>query len=128
MKTFICCSQLDIILHALLKVVALFHLQISMKEQDKALMKQFINLRSGIVQLQCLYKLNGIYSDVSQERSCFSLDELGSSSPHTVHNGYLANLELEMTEFRARTTSLLSPRERKCGPVTKIKWKSNEYI
>ena len=99
-----------------------------MKEQDKALMKQFINLRSGIVQLRCLYEPNGSNSDVSQERSCFSLDELRTSSPHTLYNGYLANPELEMTEFRARTTSLLSPREWTCGPVTKIKWKSNEYV
>ena len=99
-----------------------------MKEQDKTLMKQFINLRSGIVQLRCLYEMNGSNSDVSQEGSCFSLDELRTSSPHTLHNGYLANPELEMTEFRTRTTSLLSPRGRKWGPVTKIKWKSNEYI
>ena len=100
-----------------------------MKEQDKALMKQFINLRSGIVQLRCLYEMNSSNSDISQDGgSCFSLDELRSSSPFTLHNGYLVNPELEMTEFRERTTSLLAPRGRKPGPVTKIKWKSNEYI
>ena len=98
-----------------------------MKEQDKALIKQFINLRSGIVQLRCLYELNGSSPDVSGEGSCFSIDEI-TSSHHTLHNGYLADPELQMTEFRARTTSLLSPRGRKIGPVTKIKWKSNEYI
>ena len=99
-----------------------------MKEHDKALMKQFINLRSGIVQLRCLYEMNGSNSDVSQEGSCFSLDELRTSSPQTLQNGYLANPELEMTEFRARTTSLLFPRARKRGPVTKTKWKNNEYM
>ena len=76
-----------------------------MKEQDKALMKQLINLRSGIVQLRCLYELNGSNSDVSQEGSCCLFNELRTFSSHTLHNGYLANPELEMTEFRARATS-----------------------
>lgn len=99
-----------------------------MKEQDKVLIKQFINLRSRIVQLRCLYEMNSSNSDISQDGSSFSLDELRSCSPYSLQNGYLGNPELEMTEFRARTTSLLSPRGRKWGPVTKIKWKSNEYI
>lgn len=101
---------------------------ILMKEQDKALMKQFINLRSGIVQLRCLYEMTSSNSDISEDGSCFSLDELRSAGPYAVQNGFLVNPDLEMTEFRARTTSLLSPRGRKWRPVTKIKWKSNEYI
>ena len=99
-----------------------------MKEQDKALIKQFINLRSGIVQLRCFYEVNGSSTDVSEEGSSLSMDELGTSSHHTLHGGNLTEPELQMTEFRARTTSLLSPRGRRGGPVTKIKWKSNEYI
>ncbi|KAK3599810.1 hypothetical protein CHS0354_022375 [Potamilus streckersoni] len=96
---------------------------ILMKLQDRALMKQFIHLRSGIIQLRCLYELNSSNSDNSFDGSNLSLD---GSITSISQNGYLSSSELEPIEFRGRTSSLLTPK--RTHSVTRIKWASNEYI
>ena len=93
-----------------------------MKEQDRSLMKQFIDLRSTIVQLRCMYEFQRSNSDISSlSGSNYSLDESFRNSP-TPRNSYL---EVDGTEFRARTSSLLTPRK---THITHLKWRSNEYI
>lgn len=93
-----------------------------MKEQDRSLMKQFIDLRSTIVQLRCMYEFQSSNSDISSlSGSNYSLDESFRNSP-TPRNSYL---EVDGTEFRARTSSLLTPRK---THITHLKWRSNEYI
>lgn len=100
-----------------------------MKEQDKALMKQFINLRSRILQLRGCLDFNASTSDLSFDGSSMSLDEL-SGSPIHFRNKHLLDPDTDTPEFRARTSSLLSPRSKQDGPipVTRLKWKSNEYL
>ena len=96
-----------------------------MKEQDRSLMKQFIDLRSTIVQLRCLYEFQSSNSDISSmSGSNYSLDESFRNSP-PLRNGFHGYLEVDGTEFRARTSSLLTPRR---SQITHIKWRSNEYI
>ena len=95
-------------------------------------MKQFVSLRSQIVQLRSLYvDFTSSNSDVSLDGSCASLDDFVSPffSPQPLCNGssLSPDLDLNNSEFRDRTTSLLSP-SRKNGAVTRIKWKSDEYI
>ncbi|KAL3868786.1 hypothetical protein ACJMK2_041547 [Sinanodonta woodiana] len=94
-----------------------------MKLQDRALMRQFIHLRSGIIQLRCLYELNSSNSDLSYDGSNLSLD---GSVTSISQNGYLSSSELEPVEFRGRTSSLLAPK--RTHSITRIKWASNEYI
>ncbi|XP_053395079.1 uncharacterized protein LOC123524204 [Mercenaria mercenaria] len=98
-----------------------------MKQQDKSLMKQFVTLRSKILQLRCIYDLSDSYSDLSLDASTHSLDDR-PESPYLSPNGNLGNPDIEMTEFRSRTSSLLIPRSQKAGPITRIKWKSHEYL
>ncbi|XP_076088808.1 uncharacterized protein LOC143059206 [Mytilus galloprovincialis] len=98
---------------------------LQMKEQDRSLMKQFIDLRSTIVQLRCMYEFQSSNSDISSlSGSNYSLDESYRHSPPLRH-GLNGHLEVEGTEFRARTSSLLTPRR---SNITHIKWRSNEYI
>ncbi|KAK3090082.1 hypothetical protein FSP39_009003 [Pinctada imbricata] len=98
---------------------------IAMKEQDKNLMKQFIDLRSTIKQLRCILEMQSSNSDISSMGgSNMSLDDVLASGSPVIKNSYLAP-EYEMTEFRSRTSSLLTPKK---TPVTRIKWKSNEFI
>jgi len=108
--------------------IVFLYLQINMKEQDKSLMKQFIELRSTIVQLRCMYEFNSSCSDISSmSGSNMSLDDsLRTASPYG-SPGLLSPIhaDLECLEFRSRTSSLLTPKR---SPVTRIKWKSNEYI
>lgn len=96
-----------------------------MKEQDKSLMKQFVTLRSKILQLRCIYDLEGSYSDLSLDEN--SLDDR-SDSPYLSPNDALGGSDVEMTGFRSRTSSLLIPEREKTGPITRIKWKSHEYL
>ncbi|ESO92344.1 hypothetical protein LOTGIDRAFT_233117 [Lottia gigantea] len=50
-----------------------------MKEQDKFLLKQFINLRTTILQLRCMYELHSSQSDVSSiDGSTCSLSKVRS--------------------------------------------------
>lgn len=99
---------------------------LQMKEQDRSLMKQFIDLRSTIVQLRCMYEFQSSNSDISSlSGSNYSLDESYRISPPPKHqlHGYL---DVDGgTEFRTRTNSLLTPRRTQ---ITHLKWKSNEYI
>lgn len=96
-----------------------------MKEQDKYLMKQFIDLRSTIKQLRCILEMQSSNSDISSMGgSNMSLDDVIVSGSPVIRNSYLTP-EYEMTEFRSRTSSLLTPKK---TPVTRIKWKSNEFI
>ncbi|XP_069127646.1 uncharacterized protein [Argopecten irradians] len=101
-----------------------------MKEQDKSLMKQFIDLRSTIVQLRCLFEVHSSSSDISSmSGSNMSLDDVlrpGSPMSSSNHLAPIADID-ETTEFRSRTSSLLTPPTKK-SPVTRIKWKSNEFI
>lgn len=96
--------------------------QIIMKEQDKELMKQFVTLRSRIFQLRCMYEVHSSNSDLSLDDSMLSLDEM------TENCDYLDTCELE-SDFRTKTSPLFI---RRCpysgGPVTRIRWKSNEYL
>ncbi|KAL5022255.1 hypothetical protein ScPMuIL_001410 [Solemya velum] len=96
-----------------------------MKEQDKSLMKQFIDIRSSILELRCFIEMYSSNSDISSfGGSTFSLDDLGSPSPVN-SPGVLSSPDVDVTEFRSRSASLLSPKH---SPITRIKWKSNEYI
>lgn len=99
-----------------------------MKEQDKSLMRQFINLRSTIVQLRYMFEFHSSNSDVSSiGGSNISLDEIHkSTSPPRSHH-FLSPSDFfdNSVEFRARTSSLLTPKR---TPVTRIKWKSNEFL
>ena len=106
-----------------------FLLQMIMKEQDKVLMKQFVNLRSQIVQLRSIYDVTSSNSDISQDGSTISIDDVPSepNSPQPRCNESELGPDLDLTEFGGRTTSMLSP-SRRNGAVTRIKWKSNEYI
>ncbi|XP_060076663.1 uncharacterized protein LOC132556294 [Ylistrum balloti] len=100
-----------------------------MKEQDKSLMKQFIDLRSTIVQLRCMFEVHSSSSDISSmSGSNMSLDDLlrpGSPMGSPNHLSPIADID-ESTEFRSRTSSLLTPSRK--SPITRIKWKSNEFI
>ncbi|KAL4235973.1 hypothetical protein ACF0H5_004361 [Mactra antiquata] len=96
-----------------------------MKEQDKALVRQFVTLRSKIMQLRCMFDLNDSYSDLSLEDSTYSVDDFTDG---TQANDYLSNPDMDSTDFRERTASLLIPRNEKLGPITRIKWKSHEYL
>ena len=100
-------------------------LQIAMKEQDRSLMKQFIDLRSTILQLRCVLEMHSSNSDVSSYGgSNISLDDTLNAGSPILNRKYLS-VDMEATEFRSRTCSLLTPRK---APITRIKWKSNEYI
>lgn len=93
-----------------------------MKEQDKELMKQFVTLRSKLLQLRCLYEVHSSNSDLSLDGSVLSLDESADSAD------YLDTSGIEV-DYRSRSSSLLMT---ECpisnGPVTRIRWKSNEYL
>ncbi|XP_012939953.1 uncharacterized protein LOC106012228 [Aplysia californica] len=88
-----------------------------MKEQDKSLLKQFIELRASILQLRCLYDMHGSCSDVSSlDGSTFSLNEQ-AKSPR------LRRIVLESDMFLKPSISLPnSPR------VARFKWKSDEFL
>lgn len=93
-------------------------LQLQMKEQDKSLLKQFIELRANILQLRCMYEYHSSNSDVSSlEGSTASLNDA-----HKRRH----KLPRCDSDFTSRTKSLLSlqgsPR------CTRIKWRSDEYI
>lgn len=94
-----------------------------MKEQDMDLMKQFVILRSRILQLRCLCEVHSSNSDLSLDDSVISLDD-AIDSPD-----YIDSSSETDTDFQLRTSSLVVP---KCpynnGPVTRIRWKSNEYV
>ncbi|XP_046584658.1 uncharacterized protein LOC124291652 [Haliotis rubra] len=91
---------------------------LQMKEQDKSLLKQFIELRANILQLRCMYEYHSSNSDVSSlEGSTASLNDA-----HKRRH----KLPRSDSDFTSRTKSLLSlqgsPR------CTRIKWRSDEYI
>lgn len=101
-----------------------------MKEQDRALCRRFVSLRSSILQLQCRCDLHSSTSDLSTDtldNSSFSLDER-RDSPCSSPGGFMASPVLDLTEFRSRTSSLLLPQECRCAPILRIKWKSDDYL
>lgn len=96
-----------------------------MKEQDKVLLKRFIELRASILQLRCMYDVLGSTSDLSSmDGSSVSLNE-ARKSPRMrsfVRTETEAVLSGEM--YRA-TSSLSLP----CSPqLARLRWKSDNLI
>ncbi|WAR23200.1 hypothetical protein MAR_036869 [Mya arenaria] len=99
-----------------------------MKKQDRAILRQFVALRTQIIQLQChCDDFLSSTSDLSLAGSTFSLDD-GPDGPYGRNGNFRCSPDLELTEFRERTSSLLLPGARPARPVTRVKWKSNEYL
>ncbi|KAI8786991.1 CAunnamed protein product [Biomphalaria glabrata] len=91
---------------------------LEMKEQDKSLQKQFIELRTSILQLRCLYEMQGSYSDVSSlEGSTYSLNE-------PIKSPKVKRLLLEGDNCLNQLSISLpsSPM------VERFKWRNDEYI
>lgn len=96
-----------------------------MKEQDKVLLKRFIELRASILQLRCMYDVLGSTSDLSSmDGSSVSLNE-ARKSPRMrsfVRTESEAVLSGEM--YRA-TSSLSLP----CSTqLARLRWKSDNLI
>ncbi|KAH9509731.1 hypothetical protein Btru_044367 [Bulinus truncatus] len=90
---------------------------LQMKEQDKSLQKQFIELRTSILQLRCLYEMHSSYSDVSSlEGSTYSLNE-------PVKSPKIKHLMLGNDGVNKLSVSLPSS-----PMVERFKWRNDEYM
>ncbi|CAL1529843.1 unnamed protein product [Lymnaea stagnalis] len=89
-----------------------------MKEQDKSLQRQFIELRTSILQLRCVYAIQGSYSDISSlEGSTYSLNE-PIKSPKMQH------LVLEGDRFLNKLSISLPS-----SPIVeRFKWRNDDYM
>nr|KAG5700758.1 hypothetical protein BaRGS_034961 [Batillaria attramentaria] len=95
---------------------------IQMKEQDKSLLKQFIDLRASILQLRCLYHYHGSTSDVnSLQGSTMSLNE-ARKSPRLLH---IARADSDMA---VATSSLKATSLPNSPQLFRFKWRSDELM
>ncbi|KAK6188194.1 hypothetical protein SNE40_004426 [Patella caerulea] len=95
-----------------------------MKEQDKSLLKQFISLRTTILQLRCLHEIYSSQSDISSiDGSTCSLN-----SPRVRHRYHRTpdRNHIHFMELSLKTKSLLFLPEP--NTVKTLKWKSDEIL
>ncbi|XP_041356820.1 uncharacterized protein LOC121374014 [Gigantopelta aegis] len=98
---------------------------LQMKEQDKCLLKQFVDLRASILQLRCMYQLQGSTPDVSSlEGSTTSLTDVAAKH-RKCHVG-IPRADSDFLDFSSRTKSLMSLQN--SPQFTRLKWKSDEFI
>jgi hypothetical protein len=81
-----------------------------MKEQDRSLMKQFIDLRSTIVQLRCMYEFQRSNSDISSlSGSNYSLDTMTFRNNSFHFGGGLRQQQRHFTKLRGTHSLSLIP-------------------
>lgn len=96
-----------------------------MKEQDKVLLKRFIELRASILQLRCMYDVMGSTSDLSSmDGSSLSLNEVRKTT--RMRNLVRTESDAMMSGGMFKATSSLSL---PCSPqLSRLRWKSDDLI
>ncbi|KAK7100313.1 hypothetical protein V1264_023288 [Littorina saxatilis] len=101
------------------------HEMVQMKEQDKVLLKRFIELRASILQLRCMYDVMGSTSDLSSmDGSSLSLNEVRKTT--RMRNLVRTESDAMMSGGMFKATSSLSL---PCSPqLSRLRWKSDDLI
>ncbi|XP_076440694.1 uncharacterized protein LOC143280074 [Babylonia areolata] len=98
------------------------HEMMQMKEQDKVLLKRFIELRANILQLRCMY---GSASDIcSMDGSSVSLNEMRKPTSTSMRSAD-SDAMLSGGRMYAAPSSLSLP----CSPqLSRLRWRSDELM
>lgn len=99
---------------------------VQMKEQDKVLLKRFIELRATILQLRCMYDILGSASDLRMDGSCVSLNEVRMTPRmRSIVRTDSGDLVSGGKNLYKAASSLSLP----CSPqLTRLRWQSDELM